>query len=71
MADLSATCNCMAEPALPVRLQHVLGCTGLLGQEEERGAETRRYLTYVSSLYLGRKLSFLLEKFNLKAREMK
>lgn len=42
MADLSARCDFMAEPVVPVIFQHVLGCTGLLGQEEERGAETRQ-----------------------------
>lgn len=54
MADLSARCNFVAEPIVPVRLQHVLGCTGLLGQGEERGAETSKYFIYVSRLYLGR-----------------
>lgn len=54
MADLSARGNFMAEPVVPVRLQHVLGCTGLLRQGEEMGAETSKYLIHVSSLYLGR-----------------
>lgn len=65
MADLSARCNFMAEPVVPARLQHVLVCTGLLEQGEERGAQTRKYLIYVSSLYLGRKLSFLLKKSSI------